>query len=104
KARNRVYRDGDHLSRVILPVVPAAERKPPRFLPPPQLQQYVRARSEPPRQQVLHDQITGTATVLNRTSGSLVLPDNRGEVTRESRFRCTASSKDPARASIVGTH
>src|SRR5262249_29906758 len=34
KARNRVYRDGNHPSRVTLPVIPAAERKPPRFLPP----------------------------------------------------------------------
>jgi hypothetical protein len=104
KARNRVYRGGDHPSRVILPLVPATERKAPRFLPPPQLQQYIRSRVEPPRQQVLHDQITGTVTVLNRTANTLVLPDNRGELAGEHRFRCTASSKDPARASIVGTH
>src|SRR5262249_49058874 len=50
------------------------------------------------------DQITGAVTVLNRTANTLVLPEGRGEVTRASHFRCTASSKDPARASIVGTH
>lgn len=33
-----------------------------------------------------------------------MLPDNRGEVIGEHRFRCTANSKDPAQASIVGTH
>jgi len=104
KARNRVYRNGDHPSRVILPVVPAKGRKAPRFLPPPQLQPYIRSRVEPPRQQVLHDQITGTVTVLNRTANSLVLPENRGELSGEHRFRCTASSKDPSQASIVGTH
>ncbi len=104
KAKNGVARGAGQPSRVVLPVVPAAKGEAPRFLPPPRLQSYVRSSSEPGRQQVLHDQLTGTVTVLNRTAGTLVLPDGRGELSRESHFRCTASSKDPARASIVGTH
>src|SRR5262249_19135638 len=87
-----------------LPVVPASGRKTPRLLPPPRLQQYLRSRSETPSQQVLHDQITGAVTVLNHTGNTLVLPDERGELSGEHTFRCSASSKDPARASIVGTH
>jgi predicted acyl esterase len=104
KARLRVHRGGKHPSRVILPVVPAAKGKAPSFLPPPKLQSYVKSRGEPPRQQVLHDQITGAVTVLNRTAGTLVLPDDRGELVSDHSFRCTASAKDPSRASIVGTH
>jgi hypothetical protein len=43
-------------------------------------------------------------TVTNRTAGTQVLPDNHGTLAGEHSFRCTASSKDPAQASIVGTH
>jgi hypothetical protein len=32
------------------------------------------------------------------------LPDHQGKISLDSRFRCTASSKNPAQASIVGTH
>jgi putative CocE/NonD family hydrolase len=102
KARNRVYLSK---SRVVLPVVAKSTGSmTPQFLPPPQLRQIVRGSGEPPRQQVLHDQITGAVTVLNRTKGTLTLPDDRGVLTSEHSFRCTASSKDPAQASIVGTH
>jgi hypothetical protein len=102
KARNRVYLSR---SRAVLPMVvkPTGHRTP-RFLPPPRLTQIVRGSGEPPRQQVLHDQITGAVTVLNRTRGTLTLPDDRGVLTQEHSFRCTASSKDPAQASIIGTH
>src|SRR5262249_6541546 len=104
KARLRIHRDPEHPSRVVLPVVPPAKEKPPRFLPPPALQRYLESSGEAPRQQVLHDQITGAVTVLNRTAGRLVLPRGRGTLFSEHDFRCTASAKDPARASIVGTH
>jgi uncharacterized protein len=104
KARLRVYRGGDHPSRVILPVVPEYRREAPRFLPPPRLTSYVRSRGEPPRQQVLHDQVSGAVTVLNRTAGTLTLPEGRGELVSEHSFRCTAWADDPARAGIVGTH
>jgi uncharacterized protein len=103
KARNRVYRGGECPSRVVLPVVPAS-RASIRFLPPPSLKSYIRSTSEPPTQQVVHDQITGAVTVLNRTANTMVLPHDRGKLSGEHSFRCTASSKDPARASIVGTH
>jgi hypothetical protein len=104
KATNRVYRGGDWHSRVVLPVVGASRVEPPHFLPAPRLQQVVRSFGKPPSQQVLHDQITGAVTVLNRTASTLVLPDGRGELHSDHRFRCTASAKDPAAASIVGTH
>jgi hypothetical protein len=104
QAKLRVYRDGERVSRVILPVVPAAKAKPPRFLPPPKLKSYLQSRGEAPRQQVLHDQITGDVTVQNRTAGTMVLPEDRGELFGEHHFRCTASAKDPAKAAIVGTH
>ncbi len=84
-ARNRIYRSGRYPSRVILPVVPPSTLEPPQFL---------LASSLPPRgtttQQVTYDQITGTVTVI---------------VTGTAReFRCSASSRDPSQASIVGTH
>src|SRR5262249_41551650 len=104
KARLRVYHGGRHASLVAVPVVPAKKARPPRFLPPPRLQSYVRSSSEPPRQQVLHDQITGAVTVLNRTASTLVRPAGGGEMLSEHGFHCTASSKDPTRASIIGTH
>src|SRR5262245_61842426 len=104
KAKNRVYRDGTRKSLVALPVVPASEEKPPEYLPPPSLKRVVQSSGEPPKQQVLTDQITGTVTVINRTRGKITLPDDRGVLTQDHGFRCTASSKDPAKASIVGTH
>jgi hypothetical protein len=103
-ARSQIHRGGNHLSRVIVPVVAAPVLEPSQFLPPPRLESYVRSHGEPPRQQVLQDQITGAVTVLNRTASTLVLPDGRGELAGEHSFRCTASSQDPAKASIVGTH
>jgi hypothetical protein len=102
RARNRVYLDK---SRLVLPVVgKATGAMAPELGPPPRLTPIMRSSSEPPRQQVLHDQITGAVTVLNRTAGTLTLPEGRGVLTQEHSFRCTASSKDPAQASIVGTH
>jgi hypothetical protein len=100
----RIYRGEQRPSRVILPVVAAADQEPPSFLPPPKLTSYIRAHGAPPRQQVLHDQITGAVTVLNRAASTLVLPEGRGELAGEHDFRCTASARDPAQASIVGTH
>jgi hypothetical protein len=104
RARNRIYRDSQYASRVILPVVPESKLAEPEFLPPPRLRQMVRSYGRPPLQQVIHDQITGAVTVVNRGGSTIVLPDNLGEVAGDHSFRCTASSKDPAQASIVGTH
>src|SRR5262249_48355458 len=56
-----------------------------------------------PTQQVLRDQITGAVTILNRTGGTSVLPDSRGTITTDQNFRCTASTKNPAQASMMGT-
>src|SRR5262249_21183342 len=91
-------------SRVILPAVPASKLAPPEFHPPPALPAIMKSYARPPRQEVLRDQITGTVTVMNETGSTLVLPDNLGELTGIHRFRCTASSRDPSQASIVGTH
>jgi putative CocE/NonD family hydrolase len=104
KARQRIHRGFKQPSRVILPVVSAAKREPPEFLPPPRLARIVQSSAKPPRQQVIHDQITGAVTVVNRTESTIVLPDNRGELTGQHSFHCTASAKDPAQASIIGTH
>ncbi len=104
KARNRVYRGGKHASRVVLPVVAEAKLAGPAFLPPPQLPSFVKSSGKPPRQQVIRDHITGVATLEHETSGTTVLPDNRGTVDSEHLFRCTASARDPTQASIVGIH
>jgi putative CocE/NonD family hydrolase len=104
RAQNRVYRDGSRPSRVVLPVVPASTLEPPRFLPPPRLTPYLTSFGSPPIQQVLRDQVTGAVTVVNRTGGTAVIPDGRGTMTTEQSFRCTASSRDPAQADIVGAH
>jgi putative CocE/NonD family hydrolase len=104
KARNRVYRGGKHASRVILPVVSQSKVAGPAFLPPPQLPSFVKSSSKPPRQQMIRDHIAGVATLEHETSSTTVLPDNRGTVDSEHLFRCTASSRDPANASIVGIH
>jgi hypothetical protein len=81
-ARNRVYRGERYPSRVVLPVVPESKLPPPQLIPFDDSARTVR----PGAMQVVHDQIAGTVTV---TQGS---------------YRCTASSRDPAQASIVGTH
>ncbi len=106
RARNRVYRGGAHLSRVVLPVVAKSTVAPPEFLPPPNLHRLVTSSGGlPPLQQVLYDQITNAATVLNRTGGgTTVLDEQLGSVTGQSEFRCSASADNPAQASIVGTH
>jgi putative CocE/NonD family hydrolase len=106
RARNRVYRGGAHLSRIVLPVVAKSTVAPPEFLPPPNLHRLVTSSGGlPPLQQVLYDQITNAATVLNRTGGgTTVLDEQLGSVTGQSEFRCSASADNPAQASIVGTH
>jgi hypothetical protein len=104
KARLSVYRDAKRPSRVILPVVPESKLAPPDFLPPPILPVILKSYGTAPSQQVIHDQLTGAVTVVNRRASSLVLQYNMGTVHTASNFRCTASSKDPAQASIVGTH
>lgn len=104
KARQRIYHDRARSSRLILPVVPESKREAPVFLPSPRLHSYIKGSGKAPKQQVLHDQITGAVTVINETGGSSVLPDNGGTLSRSSSFRCTASANDPAQSSIVGTH
>lgn len=103
-ATSRIYRDAQHPSRVVLPVVPPATGDAPQFRPAPELSSPVRSYSEPPEQQVIVDQLTGAVTVTNRRTGTVVLEDNLGSLLMDSRFRCTASARDPSQASIVGTH
>ncbi|HEU0007323.1 MAG TPA: CocE/NonD family hydrolase C-terminal non-catalytic domain-containing protein, partial [Terriglobia bacterium] len=107
RATNRVYRGAAaHLSRVVLPVVAKSTVAPPEFLPPPELRRLVTSSGGlPPIQQVLYDQITNVATVLNRSGGgTTVLDEQLGSVTGQSEFRCSASADNPAQASIVGKH
>jgi hypothetical protein len=106
KARNRVYRGGAHLSRVVVPVVPRSASPPPEFLPPPGLRSVVTpgGGGVEPIQQVIHDQLKNVATVVFRSGGTTVLDQNLGSVISHSEFHCSASDDNPAQASIVGTH
>jgi len=104
RARNSVYHGGSHPSRVILPVVPNSPLPPPQFLPPPQLYQLVKGSSAPPVLQLIHDEITGTTTVLGHRKGTTVLDDNLGTIFSDDEFRCTATAHNPAQASMMGMH
>jgi hypothetical protein len=105
-ARNRIYRGGPHVSRVVLPVVRKPETAAPEFLPPPVLRRVVAPAggAVEPLQQVIFDQLRNAATVVFRSSGSTMLDQNMGAVTSRSEFLCSASDDNPAQASIVGTH
>ena len=76
----------------------------PQFLPPPSLKKFGTSFGEPPTQRLEVDQITGDVSILNRRAGKTVLEDGLGTLSSESRFRCTASSVNPAQASILGHH
>jgi hypothetical protein len=104
-ARNRIYRGGKYSSRLILPVVPESKLVPPQFLPPPpRLHSLVTSYGTAPTQQVIYDQIAGTVTIEGRTGGTTVLDENLGSITTERHFRCSASSRNPGQASIMGFH
>jgi hypothetical protein len=105
RARNRIHLQGNRLSSITLPVVESPSSLPePTFAAPPTLKRFGTAYSEPPEQRVEVDQITGDITVINRRAGKTVLEDGLGTMASESRFRCTASSANPAQSSIVGYH
>ena len=103
---NRLHFGGAYLDRtfVSLPIVPAASLQPPEFLPPPRLLEIVKSNAEPPLQKTETDQTTEAVSVSNRRAGTVLLEDGLGVLKMDSHFRCTASSRDPAKASIVGTH
>jgi hypothetical protein len=105
-ARNRIYRGGSFLSRVVLPVVRKSETPAPEFLPPPVLRRVVAPGTSAvePLQQVIFDQLKNAATVVFRSGGSSVLDQNMGTISSHSEFHCSASDDNPAQASIVGTH
>jgi hypothetical protein len=52
---------------------------------------------------LIHDMFAGTVTVSRRRGGTVVLEDGLGRIKSTGSFRCTASSRDPAQADIVGT-
>jgi putative CocE/NonD family hydrolase len=104
RCKQRVYRGGQFASRLLLPVVPASTLPAPTFLPPPSLKDYVKSYGESPKQQMVLDQITGAATVVNRTASKTILENNYGTLLSEHNFRCTANARDPAQAAIVGHH
>jgi putative CocE/NonD family hydrolase len=103
-ARVRVYRDRLYPSRVILPGAPESDLPRPQFLPPPQLRKVGERYSGPETQQVVYDQMKGTATVVREAGGDIVLDGNLGTLHFEHDFRCSASSHDPTQASVVGLH
>jgi len=103
-ARNRVYRAAAFHSRLVLPVVPESKVPPPHFLPSPSLHQVVTSSPLTPTQQVLNDQISGEVTILNNTGYTSQLADDLGRISYDCKFRCTASSKNPALASVLRTH
>lgn len=103
-ARNRVHRDATHPSRLILPLVAESQLATPKFAAPVSLAEVVKSYGEPPAQQVIEDQITGLVTVINRRAGKTVLEGNLGTLVSAQDFRCSANTKNPAQASIVGTH
>lgn len=102
----RAHHGGRFASRVMLPVVPPAKLPPPEFLPPPKLHQPVKSYSAgPPRQQVVHDQVTGVVSTQNHLAKTTsVIPGIAGTFALERKFTCSASAKAPSHASIVGTH
>jgi len=104
KARNRIYHGGAYSSRVILPLVPDSNLPPPQFLPVPQLFQLVKSSGAPPVLRFVHDEITGTTTVEGHRRGTTVLDDNLATILSDDEFRCTASSQNPGRASMMGMH
>ncbi len=104
RARNQIYRGGRHPSRIILPIVSPAKLEPPSFLPPPLLKSYGKTHSRPSRQEMRHDQIAGTSSIVHEAFYQRLLPDGQGSITSDQKFRCTASTKDPAQASIIGIH
>jgi hypothetical protein len=103
-ARNRVYYGGRRGSRVTLPVVSRPELPAPEFLPPPALRSVGQSYGEVPTQEVTVDQVRGTVTIRKESAGTVELEDNLGSLYRGGRFHCTASSLNPAQASITGTH
>jgi hypothetical protein len=103
-ARNRIHYGGARLSRLTLPVVGPSTLPAPTFDPPPTLKKFGTSYADLPQQRIEVDQITGDVTVVNRRAGKTVLEDGLGTIASESRFRCTASSTNPAQSSIVGYH
>jgi putative CocE/NonD family hydrolase len=104
RAHNKIHLGGKRLSQITLPVVGASKLPAPEFEPPPTLKKFGTSFPEQPSQKIEIDQITGDVSVLNRRAGKTVLEDGLGTIASESRFRCTASSTNPAQASLVGTH
>jgi putative CocE/NonD family hydrolase len=103
-AHNTIHFGGGRLSRVTLPMISSSKLPMPEFDPPPALKKFGTSFGEPASQKIEIDQITGDVSILNRRAGKTILDDGLGTISSESRFRCTASSINPAQASIVGTH
>ncbi len=101
KARNRIYRGGRYPSRVVLPVVPQSSLSSPHFV---SLRQEAGSSDDPSPQQVIIDQFAGNVTVTKHSTYTSTLDDNRGLFTSDEEFRCSANSRDPAHASIMGIH
>jgi putative CocE/NonD family hydrolase len=103
--RQRVHWGGHFASRVVLPVVSAASLPLAGYLSPPRLHQAVKSFTGPPRQEVSVNHGTGVVSVHNHLAkATSILPGVPGTFALERRFTCSASSTDPAHASVVGTH
>jgi hypothetical protein len=103
-ARNRIYRGGRYASKLILPVVPKSTLVPPEFLPAPATHQLVKGFGVPPTLQVQYDQLGDTVAIIGRSGGTTILDQGLGSIISDNEFRCSASSRDPARSGIVGLH
>lgn len=105
RGSQRVHFGGRYNSRLILPLVPASQLSEPPFLPTASMHQPVKSFSGPPRQELVHDQVNGMVAIHNYLAKTTsIIPGNPGTFSLERKFICSASTTDPARAGIVGTH
>jgi hypothetical protein len=77
---------------------------PPEFLSAPATHQLVKGYGVPPTLQVQYDQLGDTVAIIGRSGGTTVLDQGLGSIISDNEFRCSASSRDPARSGIVGLH
>ncbi len=91
-------------SHITIPSIPVSQLDPPRFLPPPTLPEVVKHCSPISTQTMTQDHINGTITLTCQRSSKTTFNDVSGILESDRIFHCTTSIREPAQASIVGTH